>query len=370
MKGKYKIEAVEKDGKTYYIIRDENYQVIQMASKYLVYLSKTMRSPNTARQRGFALCYYLSYLDNKNITLSDVLSMSYMEQDEHFQSFITWLKAGLHKSSSKVTGNNTCLIYLNAVFAWYGFISMEYCQNALKISEKTSRNVYNSVGVGIKISGNHYHSYIRRQDTYTEAISRDDIQTLLSCTTNIRDKLLILLLADTGARIGEVLGIRYTQDIDFSKKQIRVTYREDNINNSRAKNEENRTLYVSDDTFDILQVYLAEYKELLSQTDYLFIVLEGSTKGQPLDVGAVYAMFRRLKKKTGIHVTPHQFRRYYANERRKEKWPIEEIACAMGHRNTSTTERYFIVGDDEKSRASQEYFAKTGALYNIDEVLG
>ena len=51
----------------------------------------------------------------------------------------------------------------------------------------------------------------------------------------------MLLLAETGYRIVEILGIDYSKDIDYQNHIIRVYFREDNENGARAKNAEYRS---------------------------------------------------------------------------------------------------------------------------------
>lgn len=46
--------------------------------------------------------------------------------------------------------------------------------------------------------------------------------------------MLLLLLAETGFRIGELLGVRYVEDIDYQGCRIRVEPRVDNENEVRA----------------------------------------------------------------------------------------------------------------------------------------
>ena len=48
------------------------------------------------------------------------------------------------------------------------------------------------------------------------------------------------MMAETGLRLGEILGIHYTEDIDFERRTVRVRYREYNTNLARAKNAEYR----------------------------------------------------------------------------------------------------------------------------------
>ena len=367
---RYVPETIKYRDKIYYVIRDtKDYSAVTTASKYLVHQIKINKSPNTVRQSAFAVSYYCNFLDSNNLTVSDIVRMPYAEQYEHFCEFLQWLKNGMHKKGARKTENNTCNLYLRVVFAWYSYLAVEFKQMQLQVTIDTTRYTSNSIGVGLQIKGKSFPGYLRGQDRRVKAISQDDIRKLVEAAPNIRDKLLILLLADTGARIGEILGIRYTQDIDFSRQTVNVCYRDKNANNSRAKNAENRMLYLSDSTFDLLELYLVQYRQLLVHTDYLFVVLEGETAGEPLKAGAVYALLKRLELKTNIHATPHQFRRYFANARRRAKWELEEIACAMGHRNLSTTNQYFIIDDAEKEAANKKFFDAAEPLYDVKSLL-
>ena len=200
-------------------------------------------------------------------------------------------------------------------------------------------------------------------------IEKDNIVILLEACVNSRDQLMLLLLSETGFRIGEILGIKYTQDIDYQKRTIRVMYREDNENDARAKNAEYRRSKISAETFDILMYYLAENRELLKDSDYLFINLTGGNTGEPENVNTVYAMLRRLEDKTGVKATPHMLRHYFANERRKSGWDLALISKALGHKNISTTEAYLNIDADELSQATDEYYSKNKSLFMVDKLI-
>ena len=96
----------------------------------------------------------------------------------------------------------------------------------------------------------------------------------------------ILLAAETGYRIGEILGIDYTKDIDFKNHTIRIYFRDDNENGARAKNAEYRRAKVSNETFEFLMYYLAEYRKILQHQQFLFINIAGDDEGKALDVEA------------------------------------------------------------------------------------
>lgn len=56
------------------------------------------------------------------------------------------------------------------------------------------------------------------------AAEKNEIITILEACTNCRDQVLILLTSELGFRIGEILGIDYTKDIDYETHEIRVNF--------------------------------------------------------------------------------------------------------------------------------------------------
>ena len=199
-------------------------------------------------------------------------------------------------------------------------------------------------------------------------ISPELIEILHACT-NIRDQLLILLLAETGFRIGEILGVDYTRDIDYESHTVSVYFRDDNENDARAKNAEERRAVISNDTFNFLLHYLSEYRNLLQHQTLLFINIAGDSAGRPMKVESVYDMLDRMQRKTGIKVTPHMLRRYYARTRWNDGWALELISQALGHKHLDTTIKYLDVLDDKLMEASREFYAKHSNTYGIRKLL-
>ena len=165
------------------------------------------------------------------------------------------------------------------------------------------------------------------------------------------------------------MGNRYATDIDYENHLIYVNFREDNENGARAKNAEYRKAKISDATFEILQFYIEEYKDLIFQQEYLINNISGDYAGKPMQDSGVYALMERLQKKTGIKVTPHMLRHYFANARRKAGWKLELISQALGHRNIETTMRYLNISDQELMDVSDEFYRKHQSIYEIDKLL-
>lgn len=369
----YYVDSV-RDGKTiYYIIRyQEDMTIVPCPTKYLMHKTRSNRSHNTVKRIAFSLSYYLTYLEESEMTLSDVFGLKYDKQHLHFTDFLQWLKKGKHNchEKKKIPSNNTCNTYLQDVFGWYQFLELQEAEfGDLKVLSSHVVTFSNAIGVRFSLARKSFKGYLKGEEHIGRTIEEDNILILLENCSNVRDQLLILLLAETGFRIGEMLGIHYTTDIDYKKLTLRVQYRDDNENLARAKNGEYRRAKISKDTFEILMYYLSEYRDLLKDSEYLFVTLSGDGRGRPLDVNAVYAMLERLEKKTGIEATPHMLRHYFANERRNNGWDIALISKALGHKHISTTEKYLNIGTDELVEATDEYYKKNKSLFMTDQLV-
>lgn len=370
---RYEVEK-QKDGiTTYFFIRDmETLDIVLLPTKYLMHKIRARHSPNTVRRTAFSILFYLEYINEKKKELTDVYEMPFDEQTEHFVNFLYWLKAGNHTidEKHKLPNNGTCNAYLKDVFRFYLFIEKEYQQfNGLKVLSYNQFTAIDSVGVKKTIRSKSFKGYLKEEEHKVRTAKKDEIVEILHACTNIRDKLMILLLAETGYRIGEILGIDYINDIDYKNHVIRVYFRDNNANGARAKNAEYRSAKISEDTFQFLNCYIAKYRKILQHQRSLFVNISGETPGKPMTVDAVYAMLKRMESKTGIKITPHMLRHYFGNERRKAGWALELIQLAYGHRHIQTTINYLNIVDDELLDASQEFYKKNSALYGIDKLL-
>ena len=369
----YEVGSVQFDGKTYFLIRrTEDTSICVFPTKYLKHKTKANCSPNTVERSARALSYFMEYMWERKLQFEAVYDLAYSRQMELFQQFLFWIKSGKHLEapSAKTCLNATCNSYLREVFGLYQFMELEYEQfGSLKVLSDRTITYTTSVGIRKTMVCKSFTGYLKETKTKGRSIEREKIIELLDACTNCRDQLLLLLLAETGFRIGELLGVRYIEDIDYQGCRIRVQPREDNENEARAKNAEDRWAKVSKETFDILLFYYATYHELMKESQYLFIVIKGETAGSALTANAVSALLRRLTRKTGIKVTPHMLRHYFANERRKNGWALEVISKALGHKKLETTMDYINIGNEELVDATDELFRKNKALYMADKLL-
>ena len=221
---KYIVEMqMDKQEKFYFIRENESGDIVYLPSKYLMHKKRSKISPNTIQRSAFALSYYLNFLDEKQLCLDDIYQMKYIEQHEHFTDFLIWLKAGMHSREDylKLPNNETCNAYLKEVFRFYTFMEQENKHSeSLKVLSDTQMIVRNSIGIRKVLNRKSFRGYLTEKGHQGKTIEQDKIVVLLQECANSRDQVLLLLLAETGFRIGELLGVRYAEDIDYEKHII------------------------------------------------------------------------------------------------------------------------------------------------------
>lgn len=367
---KYTSGSVKKGRRTYYYVKNTETGLIEpQCTKYLKHKVMQNRAANTVIRIAGILPFYMDFLADRDLTLSSVASMKFADQSEHFYEFLMYVKSGAHTGSYKEVKNNTANSYLQAVFGLYSFLHRNGELPYLSVLDDRNFSYVTPVGTAVSSSFLTYDGYLKKNEHTARIATKEDIQKILSACTCNRDKLLIMIMEETGLRIGEALGIKYTEDIDFEKKRIFVRYRDANANRAFAKNAEERFMKISDATFSLINVYLSENAELFEKTDYLFIVLHGSTRGKPLTANTFYSTLENIGKKCGVKVTNHMLRHYFADERRKANWPIVEISKALGHKNIATTENYLHVTPREIEDAQDIYLKNNTSGVNVSDFL-
>ena len=370
---KYQVEYI-KDGSDiyYYLYCTEDMSIVYAPTKYLKHKTRSHRAPSTIKRIAFSLSYYLNYLDQQGLTLSEIYELKYDRQHIHFTDFLRYLKEGRHTTDKrlKLPNNATCNAYLRDVFGWFQFLELtEEQQGNLKVLQSHIVTFRNSIGLKFSLARKTFRGYLKEDHQIGRTIEKDYILQILEACPNLRDKVLILLLAETGFRIGELLGVKIGTDIDTRRHAIRAVFREDNLNQARAKNAENSSAIISDQTYHLLLCYLSSYRKVLCRSGYLFANLSGEFAGRPMKVSAVYALLKRLEHKCSVKVTPHMLRHYFANERRKSGWDIALISSALGHKQITTTQKYLNIAGEELEEASAAYFESCKDLFHMEDLL-
>lgn len=184
---------------------------------------------------------------------------------------------------------------------------------------------------------------------------------------NLRDRLVFALLAETGMRLGELLGLRIC---DFvmgrgGTPYVEVVPREDNSNGARVKMMRPRRIYVGSDLerlFADYLSYLACHAAALGLTvtadSALFVNLSRPPLLAAMREGTVRDKTAALRRqRIGPQGwTPHWFRHSHATALLLAGTPEWVVSRRLGHAHVQTTlDLYGWVREDEALRAAANW---------------
>jgi integrase/recombinase XerD len=222
----------------------------EIMKRYLAYLTGIEPSPNTVKAYAHDLKDWFESLvdrglDWRSATLEDV------------GGFVAWLRAPAEARDGRVTvlpsaapvcSESTVNRKLSALGSFYTHAARDGVDVARLLS---SWQVGGARGRWKPFLHHISRSVPQRRRTVAlkdptklrRVLTPEQVQALLDGCKHLPDRLLLVILYDTGMRIGEALGLRHS-DIAAAERQITVM-RCDNDNRARAKSLTTRTVPVS-----------------------------------------------------------------------------------------------------------------------------
>lgn len=161
-----------------------------------------------------------------------------------------------------------------------------------------------------------------------------------------RDLTMIMLMFDTGMRLGECCRLLVT-DLDLLGKRI-------NLREEETKGRKSRVVYFSPKTERVLRRWL-QYKDRFAETDYVF---PSRRDGSPVDVSGFESNFARYLKRFGIEeqVSPHCLRNNFAKRCLMNGMDIYTLSRILGHSSVTVTEQaYLDLNDDDLGMRYQSF---------------
>ncbi|WP_197092006.1 tyrosine-type recombinase/integrase [Streptacidiphilus albus] len=195
---------------------------------------------------------------------------------------------------------------------------------------------------------------------------------------NLRDRLLFALLAETGMRLGEALGLRIGDFVmGRGTPYVEIVPREDNPNGARVKMMRPRRVYVGTDLERLFADYLthlacraAELGTGIGTDSPLLVNLTRPPLLAALREGTVRDKTASLRKK-GIGPagwTPHWFRHSHATALLLAGTPEWVVSRRLGHAHVQTTlDLYGWVREDEALRAAANWKSYVSAWQVTDD---
>lgn len=357
------VELLNNAGRKRYMLVDEKGDVVQPVLRYLKFMDRGGKARNTLKNVCYDLKHYFQYLETKKLNwdavgIDDVAAFMEWLQSPSSHINVVSLQPSQPKRNAK-----TINAIVNTVLNFYGYVLRveDLSQNLSDLFKKKMALRYSGIKgffeFGNQDKKNRYKKLLKLEEpkTKVKSLLGYQVQILMSACSNGRDRFLVHLLWETGARIGEALSL-WLEDINIDGRQISITDRGELINGAEIKTAHAlRKLHVSEDLINHFTDYIVQYHGDEVDTNFVFFKLSGAAKCTPLGYEAVYSMVRRLSKKTGIKFAPHMLRHGNLNELRRAGMRDEVLRKRAGHKDIQTTKQmYCEVTDDELRQAGLE----------------
>jgi site-specific recombinase XerD len=361
-----------------------DHRMVEPAEEYLEYLRAQRASPNTVKSYARALALWWQYLDAFDLCWDSV-------RLEDFGAFLIWLRTGDEPGLASIErrparfAESTIAARLHAVISCY-----EY-------------HVFNGVDVGRDLhrithrGGGRYKpllEHVARREGRRQTVIRvrrpgpaappiltpQQIERICAACASwdpqsrqwrgsLRNRLLWMVLAETGVRLGEALGLQHRDwhtgrgDTPF----IEVVAR-DHPHAVRAKSGYRR-LYVSDELDRVYGEYvwqLCESGADLATEDFdascVFVNLDREPRFAPWRPESVYDLVDRLRRQLSGQVpaawTPHWLRHSHATALLLSGVPVHVVSRRLGHADVQTTlNTYAHVTEDAQMRTVAQWKA-------------
>ena len=181
---------------------------------------------------------------------------------------------------------------------------------------------------------------IKAEKTIKDTFSDEGLELLRDACEEVRDLAMIDLLASTGMRVGELVGLN-REDINFHERECVVF----------GKGGTERVVYFDART----KIHLLNYLD--SRTDQnpaLFASL--NSPGKRLMIGGVETRLREIGKRADLQkVYPHKFRRTLATRAIDKGMPIEQVQRLLGHVKIDTTMTYAMVNQTNVKNSHRKF---------------
>lgn len=197
---------------------------------------------------------------------------------------------------------------------------------------------------GIVKSAPGQQKYIKFKESkkFPGCLTDEQVIRLVEACNTYRDRLILMLLRETGIRRGELLGLHCidVQDFDVSGR-IRIV-RRNNPNGAWAKGTE-RIIPVLHNRHTVQETFraylLEEYPSEAERLGHgmLLVTLEGKNRGQPMTAERLTKLFQQLDARTGIKAHPHLFRHTFATRMLQAGYLDQYVQQLLGHRSIITT---------------------------------
>jgi len=331
----------------------------------LAWLTDCERSPNTVEAYAHDLRAFWTFLGERGLRWDqvDVLELG---------EFAAWARRPaanvvvLAEEAARLSAR-TVNRMLSGVVGFYEFqarLGSTLAQD-LVVKTRSGRGGYKPFLHGIARSRPRGRAVrLPERTSLPRTLSLEQVAAVIDCQERLRDRFLFALLASTGMRIGQALGLRH-EDVVAWERRIVIRAREDAPRRARSKGGAEGGVPVPAELMRLWNDYMhEEYRDL--DCDFVFVNLWGGQVGRPLSYSNVDRIVERTQQKVGFHFTAHLLRHTYATLAYRDGVQLEVIGALLTHRSPSSTLIYTHPTAEDLRGA----LAERGVLEKVADLVG
>jgi integrase len=371
---------------------DERYTVVAPAEEYLEFLRDTDGSANTVKSYARALALWWTFLEHRGLGWLDV-------ELRHFGEFLRALRTGtvetgvISLEEVQRVPDSTVATRMRPVMAFYRFQASNGVQVASVLYEKVRAHPGPYLPFLEHVARRHGRTRsrirLRTPRSRTPILTPEQIRALVdheatwepgqqAWVGDLRYRLMWLLLAETGARLGEVLSLRHGDWHTGRGGTASVRFEPSDHPHGQALKSGPREVHIG----ARLDRLYGDYVWMLCEhgadqhiqdwdSSYVFVNIRREPLFAPMRPESIYAHLRSVKR-AGLglpnEMTPHWFRHTHATALLLAGVPLHVVQRRLGHRDVQTTlNTYGHVAEDAELAALANWAETAQAWMGVDD---
>ena len=353
------------------LVDDRTMAIHPQAAAWATFLRGAGRSPNTIRSYLPRLGRFLNWTSTRGLDWrrATVLDLAAFKQRLELTEVAG---TGRRVTGKTINASLVAVVEFYRFCAAYGYVDPEVAQRMsqpkfVKVSGRALENSSEYREMSVRV--------VRAPEVQRapESLTRDQVEAAVGGCRLARDRFLLVLLFETGVRIGEALGMRRgdvhllpdssSLGCNVRGAHVHVEPRQDNVNGARCKAGRPRVVPVARPVIDAYREYLLERNEVpaAALVDYLLVNVSGPAAGRPLTYSNAQQLVERAAARAGFKAHPHLFRHTAATRWLRSGVPIDVVQALLGHANAASTAIYLHATDEDKRAAVERVAAAQSA---------
>ncbi len=335
------------------VLFDDEMRIIRPVYGFLQNQKRRGRSFNTIKANGRDMKIYYSFLSEYSYKADEATSDTILDYVDYLRNS-DGIPALYKESALKAQSVNRML---STVRSFYKFYEITYgAVNPILVEEVYHGSVHKGMLAHIRNDNRIKSSVfkIKEAKRRIHLIDEKEAMIFFEQLPTRRDQLIFKALYLTGARIQEILDLKIAQiPYPDDEKEICV------LEGIQSKGK-TRDLYVPMTVIAELDEFIMEERSLVETNhDYLFIANKAGFTGNRLGYHSLYAVFKKVSKKTGIELNFHDLRHTFISHLTETGMDISLIRIIAGHEQIETSQKYIHISGKYLKDSLASYWNKS-----------